>query len=163
MILYSLRCAKSHEFEAWFRDSAAFDAQVAKRAVACPECGSVKVKKAPMAPRLSFGRSSAREAEPTAPPEMPTVAVSAPQAPAVPPEPKGAAVMARQALEALRKQVEANCEYVGERFAEEARKIHYGETARRDIYGEANDQEAAALAEEGVEFHRVPWVRRTDS
>ena len=71
--------------------------------------------------------------------------------------------MARGVLEAIRKEIEAKCDYVGERFAEEARKIHYGEVDKRDIYGEASDEEAAALSEEGVEFHRIPWVRRTNS
>ena len=154
MIVYSLQCAKRHEFEAWFRDSAAYDAQRTKRAVACPECGSTKIEKAPMAPRLSKG-SAAEAGTAVARPPNPTENAQRAS--------KGAAVMARGVLEAIRKEIEAKCDYVGERFAEEARKIHYGEVDKRDIYGEASDEEAAALSEEGVEFHRIPWVRRTNS
>lgn len=150
MIVYSLTCAKHHEFEAWFRDSAAYEVQVGKRAVACPECGTTKVSKAPMAPRLALGR----------PAEAGVAATAA--APNPSPSPTQAAVMARKTLEVLRKQVEEKCEYVGERFPEEARKIHYREVAPRDIYGEASDEDATALAEEGVEFHRIPWIRRTE-
>jgi len=153
MIVYSLKCARDHEFEAWFRDSSSYDVQASRRAVACPECGSTKVSKAPMAPRLS--RGAAPEGEPAS--------TQAKPAPAAAPAGESTAIMARQSLEALRQQVEANCEYVGERFPEEARKIHYGEVKRRDIYGEAKDEEAKALAEEGVEFHRIPWVRRGNS
>jgi len=153
MIVYSLKCAREHNFEVWFRDSSSYEQQVARRAVACPECGSSKVSKAPMAPRLS--RGAAMEAEPAA--------AQAQEPRASPTAPEGAAMMARRSLEALQRQVEASCEYVGERFPEEARKIHYGEAKRRDIYGEAKDDEAKALAEEGVEFHRIPWIRRGHS
>ncbi|HUC62555.1 MAG TPA: DUF1178 family protein [Alphaproteobacteria bacterium] len=155
MILYRLRCAKRHEFEAWFRDGAGYEAQAAKRAIACPECGSTKIAKAPMAPRLARGRAAAENAE-------------AKPAPATQGAPQPGTTMvsvreARAALEALQKRIEQNCDYVGERFAEEARKIHYGEVAARDIYGETSDEDAAALADEGVEFQRIPWVRRRES
>jgi hypothetical protein len=139
MIVFSLICARRHEFEAWFRDGASFDAQQAKRAIACPECGNTKVEKAPMAPRLAPRREDGGRAR------------------------KHTAVMGRQALLQLRRHVEQNCEYVGERFADEARKIHYEEAEKRDIYGEASDEDAKALAEEGVEFHRIPWPTREDS
>ncbi|HYB57120.1 MAG TPA: DUF1178 family protein [Alphaproteobacteria bacterium] len=156
MIVYSLNCAKHHTFEAWFRDSASYEAQASRRAVLCPECGSTKVSKAPMAPRLARGPRA--EGEPA---ERPAEAQTTP-APAAKESPGGPALMAQKALKALMRQIEANCEYVGERFAEEARKIHYGEVKRRDIYGEAKDEEAEALTEEGVEFHRIPWLRRSD-
>ncbi len=153
MIVYSLVCAKSHRFDAWFRDSATYDSQAARRAVACPECGSTKVAKAPMAPRLSRGAAGEPEEKKETPPQPPAGAEA----------PASAEATTRKALLALRQEVEANCEYVGERFPEEARKIHYGEVVRRDIYGEAKDEEAAALAEEGVAFRRIPWLRRSDS
>ncbi|HLI11030.1 MAG TPA: DUF1178 family protein [Alphaproteobacteria bacterium] len=143
MILYRLKCVRHHEFEAWFRDSAAYDTQRKKRAIACPDCGSTRVSKSPMAPRLARQRG---EAEP-----QPSAAA----------DPR--AVAARKALEALRAQVEANCDYVGERFAEEARKIHYGEVERRHIYGEASEEDARSLTAEGIEFQRIPWIRRGDA
>jgi hypothetical protein len=154
MILFRLRCAKRHEFEGWFRDGASYEAQAAKRAIACPECGSTKVAKAPMAPSLARGRGRAEPSEPTQ-----TTNISAPSI--TPPAPQAGAT--REALEALRKKVEESCDYVGEQFAEEARKIHYGETGARNIYGETSDDDAEALAEEGVEFHRIPWIRRRES
>lgn len=135
MIVFSLRCATGHEFEGWFRDGAAWEKQAKAGKIACPNCGSAKVEKAPMAPRLAR-QGRAPEISPA---EM------------------------RKALVAIRKQVEAHCEHVGPNFAEEARKIHYGEVERRNIYGDATDQDAAALREEGVEFARIPWVRRADS
>jgi len=151
MIVYSLKCARDHNFEVWFRDSSSYEVQAARRAVTCPECGSTKVSKAPMAPRLARGGTGEETPEAT----QPQAAANA--------APAGAAMMTRRSLEALRRQVESSCEYVGERFPEEARKIHYGEVERRDIYGEAKDEDAKALAEEGIEFHRIPWIRRGDS
>jgi len=143
MILFDLKCAKGHVFEGWFRDGAAFDAQAAAREITCPSCGSRNIAKAPMAPRIGKGAKAAKEA----PPE--TKAVAAPPG-------------MMQALRELRRHVEANCDYVGERFAEEARRIHYGESDRRNIYGEASDEEARALDDEGIEFKRIPWVPRHD-
>ncbi len=163
MILYLLRCAKRHEFEAWFRDSAAYEALAAQQALACPDCGSTKIAKAPMAPHLGRGRRSGAAAE--APP--PSAATSeSPERNGANPRPAANSVMAREAraaIEALRKKVEESCDYVGERFAEEARKIHYGETAAHDIYGETSDEDAVELADEGIEFHRIPWPRRRES
>src|SRR5215470_6791318 len=101
MILFDLKCPKHHVFEAWFPDSDAFDSQVAGRRVSCPVCGSRRIEKAPMAPRIGKG-------EPAPPPAAP---------------PQMAAM--RQVLRQLRKQVEENCDYVGGRFPEEARRIHY--------------------------------------
>lgn len=139
MILFDLRCAKGHVFEAWFRDNAAYDNQAKAGAVNCPDCGSRKVEKAVMAPRI--GKKN----------EIGHRQIA-----------KEMAEMKRQLTE-LRAKVEANCEYVGGKFAEEARRIHYGEIERRDIYGEATDDEARDLHEEGVEFARIPWLPRHDS
>lgn len=152
MILYALNCSKDHAFEAWFPNSAAFDKQAKKGIVSCPICGDIKVRKAIMAPRIAKGAGKK--------------APAAPQAPAPPPSPQpGNHVMApqmREMLHELRKQVEANCDYVGTDFAEEARKIHYGETEERGIYGEASDADAEALQEEGIEVGRIPWLPRTN-
>ncbi|HZD24751.1 MAG TPA: DUF1178 family protein [Alphaproteobacteria bacterium] len=141
MIVFDLICANEHTFEAWFPDSKAFDRQRRKKAVECPVCGDTKVQKALMAPNIAT--SEKREA--TA---------------------KSKAVMAAQTMRALaeaRKHIEENCENVGDRFAEEARKIHYGETEKRDIYGQASKDEAEALRDEGVEFAEIPWVPRMDN
>ncbi|MBI1209089.1 MAG: DUF1178 family protein [Azospirillum sp.] len=134
MILFQLKCGAEHQFEAWFRDGAAWENRSAG-SIACPVCGDTAIAKAPMAPRIS--RHAA-------------VAPAAAQAP-------GQDIS--QQIQDLRKKVEETCEHVGDRFAEEARRIHYGETARRDIYGEATNGEAEQLREEGVAFCRIPWPR----
>jgi len=154
MILFELKCASDHRFEAWFRDGAAYDAQAAAGTISCPLCGDTKVGKAPMAPRIAK-----RLRDPAEP------------AKAVAPTPVGAADDKAAALQAevlrqlgeLKRAVEENCDYVGDRFAEEARRIHYGETDPRGIYGEASDGEVAELKEEGVTIHRIPWLPRTNS
>jgi len=139
MILFDLRCAKGHVFEAWFRSNVSFGSQAKAGAVACPACGSRKVEKAPMAPRIGKGSEATRQ--------------------------QMAAELAetKRQLHELRAKVESNCDYVGAKFAEEARRIHRGEVARRDIYGEATDDEAKELSDEGVEFARIPWLPRHDS
>ncbi len=142
MILFDVKCAKGHVFEAWFRDSTTADRQMVGRKLACPSCGNTKTAKAPMAPRI--GKKGDK---PTSPPaEMAAMSGKI-----------------RKELTELRAKVEANCDYVGEKFAEEARKIHYGETDPRGIYGETSKDEAHELAEEGVEFARIPWLPRHDS
>ncbi|MEM7442067.1 MAG: DUF1178 family protein [Pseudomonadota bacterium] len=136
MISFNLRCANGHGFEAWFKDSATFDAQQASGEIACPICGDEQIVKAPMAPRIG----------------KPTPSSAA--------EEKMAATITkmREQLVEMRKQVEEKCEHVGPRFAQEARRIHFGEVEHRDIYGEATEEEAEELEEEGVEFARVPWI-----
>ena len=142
MILYELHCSADHGFEAWFKDGAAYDRQAEAGEIVCPVCGDTRVAKALMAPRLAKGRADGEGA----------VA-----------EPDGEAVRMREALMQLRRHVEANCDYVGNRFAEEARRIHYGETGHRNIYGEATDDQARELSDEGIKVGRVPWLPRTDS
>ncbi|MGK9233113.1 DUF1178 family protein [Inquilinus limosus] len=139
MILYELRCEAGHGFEAWFRNSDTYDTQVAAGEVNCPVCGSSSVQKALMAPAIA--KRPAEDGRRT----HTTMAE------------------ARRQLEALRRKIEENCEYVGDRFAEEARKIHYEEAGHRDIYGEATEAEARELEEEGIGVARIPWVSRTDS
>jgi len=136
MILFTLRCGAGHEFEGWFRDGEGFDEQQAAGEIACPECGDVKIEKAVMAP--SIGRSHKN-------------------VPAISP------AQMRAALVELRRQVETNCDYVGERFAEEARRIHYKEVDPHGIYGEASTEESKELAEEGISFGRIPWLPTTDA
>jgi hypothetical protein len=131
MIVYNLRCANSHEFEGWFKDSAAFDAQADATKLVCPVCNSRKIEKAIMAPAVA----GAKKADLSAPEEMRKM---------------------RQFMTGLRKYVQDNAEYVGPRFAEEARKIHYGETEERQIYGESTVKEAVELVEEGIDVAPLP-------
>jgi hypothetical protein len=160
MILYRLRCSKGHEFESWFKDSKTYERQEKKSLIGCAVCGNAKVVRAPMAPRLGKGGKKADV-------EMPAPAAAPAPAPAPSPEQQQMAAMAkhmpkelREALLKVRAEVEKNCEHVGDKFAEEARKIHYGESDKRGIYGETSDEEAEALADEGIEFGRLPWIPR---
>lgn len=137
MILFDLRCAEDHEYEAWFRDSASFEAQSAAGEIICPVCGDADVVKAPMAPRLAKRKSG--DASPAG---------------------NG---MAMRVLEEMHRHVRENCDDVGDKFAEEARKIHYGEAEKRGIYGEATNAEARELTEEGVDIHRLPQLPRQDA
>jgi hypothetical protein len=139
MILFKLRCRAEHEFDAWFRDGATYDRQAGRGQIACPQCGDSAVDKAPMAPRL--GRSGGDEK---------TTASPSP-------------AQLRRMLQEVRRHVEANCDYVGERFAEEARRIHNGDAEARGIYGEASEDESQALADDGIEVARIPWVPPTDA
>lgn len=165
MIKYRLVCAHDHTFDAWFRDSAAYDALAEAGSVQCPTCGTVEVSKALMAPNLA--RRKGADDRPARPPEAETPAESpAAEAtaavPAVTAAPDKRTVVAAamgQALRQLRAVVEQNCDNVGDRFAEEARKIHYGEAKPRGIYGETTPEETRELEEEGVEFHTLPWVK----
>ena len=168
MIVYNLNCRKDHLFKAWFRDSAAFDEQAEASALACPTCGDSKIEKAIMAPRLGKGARPGpdlgpdlgpdRGAEPAAEPAE-TVPAATPKA--VLETEKAGQVM--KALAELRQKIERNFDHVGPGFAEEARKIHYGETDPRNIYGETSEEQAEALREEGIEFGRIPWLPRHDT
>lgn len=130
MIVYNLRCRNSHEFEGWFRDSAAFDAQAKAGRVVCPVCESKSVEKAIMSPAVAGAKKP--------------VAVA------------GESKKMRQFMTGLRKYVQENADYVGPKFAEEARKIHYGESEERHIYGEATLKEAKDLLDEGVDVSPLP-------
>jgi hypothetical protein len=162
VIRYALSCDRDHAFESWFQNSAAYDKQAKRGLVNCPMCGSTKVEKAIMAPRVAL----ADAAEPKPPSPTPIQTPPPPITPApMPPIPPGNAPVAivssqerelRQKLKDLRDHVTKNARYVGARFPEEARKIHYGETEHRSIYGEASPKEAKLLHEEGIEFHPLP-------
>ncbi len=152
MIRYALRCEKDHAFEAWFRSGADYDRLADAGGVACAVCGSVRVEKAPMAP--SIGRAGKDRAAPP-PPEAPAPA-AAPDKTQLVADPRQRALI--EAMRELRKKITENADYVGDKFAEEARKIHYQETEPRGIYGEATREEAEELAEEGVAFAPLPPV-----
>jgi hypothetical protein len=163
MIKYALRCERDHEFESWFKNSAAYDSQRKRGLIACPTCGSAKVEKAIMAPRLARNESADAEPHPAAsatPPPAPS-AVPVPM-PFAPPGKGTVAIMSpqerelRKKLKELREHIVKNADYVGQRFPEQARKIHYGETEHRSIYGEASAEEAKELHEEGIAFHPLP-------
>ncbi len=157
MIRYALNCDNGHTFESWFANSAAYDKQAKRGLVACPVCESTKVEKAIMAPRL--GRADPAEPQRTRLPATPM-----PPAPVHGPAPGPVAVMSpperelRQKLRELRDHITKNADYVGPRFPEQARKIHYGEIEHRSIYGEASPDEAKELHEEGIEFHPLPTL-----
>ena len=150
MIRYALVCEKGHDFESWFQDSAAYDKQAKRGLVNCPRCGSAKVGKAIMAPRLAGAKK--RTASVETPAEAPAAAAEkAPVAMLSPQEREF-----RIKLKELREHLTKNADHVGAKFPEEARKMHYGETEHRSIYGEASPEEAKALVEEGIEFHPLP-------
>ena len=165
MIRYELRCDQAHEFDGWFKDSAAFDKLAGAGLVECPHCGPAKVAKRLMAPAIPKKGRPARNTKAEAPP------APVPEAPTAPPSPpalRAAALAAmpaemRAMLRHLRTEVEKNCDYVGADFAEEARKIHHGEAEARGIFGEASEDEAEALREEGIEVARIPWVPPSDA
>jgi hypothetical protein len=165
MIRYALRCEEGHEFETWFENSAAFDKQAARKLVTCPHCNSAKVEKAIMAPRLTRHRhppSAPADATPTAAtvPTANTPTMAAPGANDGVPAPVAMVSPQEQELRSklkeLRDHIVKNADYVGRNFPEEARKIHYGETERRSIFGEASPEDAKELHEEGIEFHALP-------
>jgi hypothetical protein len=156
MIRYALICEKGHDFESWFQDSAAYDKQAKRGLVTCPQCGSAKVEKAIMAPRLSAAAKKRG-----APIEAPAPASATPTAPA----PSAPVAMIspqeqefRSKLKELRDHLTKNADNVGGKFPEEARKMHYGEIEHRSIYGVASPEEAQDLSEEGIEFHPLPLL-----
>ncbi|MGQ0664478.1 MAG: DUF1178 family protein [Pseudomonadota bacterium] len=156
MIVFDLKCGNGHVFESWFKDGATFERQHKRGHMACTICGSLEVAKAVMAPRISSAKDAVPPREQGGTPgESPVGVANHPAAPR-------AVALARELAE-LRRRVEENCEPVGDRFAEEARKMHYGEAEKRGIYGEASDRQAYELTEEGIEFSRVPWPPRRDS
>jgi hypothetical protein len=160
MILFTLRCAAGHQFEGWFRDNAAYDRQHRRGLIACPDCGSNEIDKAPMAPRL--GRSHKGEADAPEPQHNAAAEPAAPPAPSANAEAPTPAQV-RRALQILRRHIERNCENVGSGFAEEARRIHKGEAKARSIYGDATQAESKALLEEGIEIASIPWVPSSDA
>lgn len=140
MIVYVLLCENGHRFDAWFRDSGAFESQQRDGALSCPNCASLNIRKAPNAPHVARARSAtpaeAKAGETASPGEI------------------------AELLTQLREHIESRCDYVGEQFAEQARRIHYGETEKRDIYGEATTKEASELRAEGIDVAAIPMLVR---
>jgi hypothetical protein len=170
MIHYDLRCAGGHNFDGWFRSSTAFDEQSAAGLVDCPTCASTSVTRAIMAPRVSTGlrRAHPRETEPTpepaaATPDAQTTEVAVTTGPSEGPASSPMPDQVRAVLQRIRAEIEQKCDYVGPRFAEQARAMHEGEVEARPIYGETTPAEAEALAEDGIEVSRIPWISRADS
>lgn len=139
MINYTLKCDAGHSFDSWFASAAAFDGLARAGQLSCVHCGSTKVSKAIMTPRVAKGRSTAPEGAASGP------ALSAP------------ANEAERALAALRRKIEANSDYVGDRFAKEARAMHAGDTPQRAIHGEARLDQARELIAEGVPLMPLPF------
>jgi hypothetical protein len=160
MIHYQLQCGAGHGFDGWFKDSGAFDKQAARGLLVCPVCGDAKVERALMTPSVPR-KANARSEPVVAPPPAP-----APERPAAPAPATLAGRMpdhVRAMLQKLRAEVEKSCDYVGNDFPDEARRMHRGESEHRGIYGEANPSDVDALMEEGIEIARIPWVPRADS
>jgi hypothetical protein len=155
MIRYALRCERDHTFESWFQDSSAFDAQVKRKLVSCPACGSVKVEKAIMAPRIASKKGRER-AEPVPAAPAPTETPETPAATTPTPLLMAQERELRAKLRELRDHIVKNADNVGERFPNEARKMHYGDIEHRPIYGEASPEEARALVDEGIEVSPLP-------
>jgi hypothetical protein len=149
MIRYTLRCESGHAFESWFQSSSAYEAQEKRKLVNCPSCGSAKVQRAIMAPQIvsKRGRNDAQPA-PVATTDV-TAPVSTPLMMAQERE-------LRAKIKELRDHIVKNADNVGERFPNEARKMHYGDIEHRPIYGEATPDEARSLIEEGVEVSPLP-------
>jgi hypothetical protein len=150
VIVYSLHCDNGHAFEGWFARMAAFDEQAANGSLCCPLCDSRAVSKAPMAPALSSSVGERQQAG------VPVAVENATPAPIPPAQIPDELRKMRQFMTGLRKYIQDNADYVGPRFPEEARKIHYGETEERHIYGEATMEEAADLVEEGIDVAALP-------
>ncbi len=177
MIHYQLRCGSGHGFDGWFPGSASFDQQAEAGLLACPVCADTRVERAMMAPRV---RTGARAVAPEMPAEDARVPAVVPKnAPENAPEsasenarvnaPEKALVpggpipdQMRAMLQRVRAEVERRCEYVGASFAEQARAIHEGTQPPKAIYGESTPEEAEALAEDGIEVARIPWIPRAD-
>jgi hypothetical protein len=151
MIRYALVCETGHAFESWFADSGAYDKQAKRGLVTCPQCGSAKVEKAIMAPRLATSKKRKAHAQAADAPAVPAHEAPAPVAMVSPQEREFHAK-----LKELRNHLLKNADHVGPKFPEEARKMHYGEIEHRSIYGEASPDEAKALIEEGIEVHPLP-------
>ncbi len=149
MIRYKLRCDRGHAFESWFQSSSAYESQEKRNLVSCPACGSAKVERAIMAPQIvnkkirdSAAASPAASTEVTAPTSTPLIMAQEREL--------------RVKLKELRDHIVKNADNVGERFPNEARKMHYGDIEHRPIYGEASPEEARSLIDEGVEVSPLP-------
>lgn len=138
MMLFDVQCEKNHRFEGWFNSNAGFEKQVTSKLISCPFCTSTKISKAPMAPKvLSGGTSTSEEKQISLKPTDEEVAL-------------------RNIVEQVKQALKKNSTDVGDKFAEEARKIHYGESEQKNIHGNTTPKETKELQEEGVEFITLP-------
>jgi hypothetical protein len=147
MIRYTLRCARGHSFESWFQSSSAYESQRKRRLVSCPDCGSEDVEKAIMAPQLAGTRKRGKA-------ELPAATEADPATPLMMAQEREL----RAKLKELREHIVKSADNVGERFPNEARKMHYGEIEHRPIYGEASAKEARSLIDEGIEVLPLPTL-----
>ncbi len=167
MILFALTCSNKHVFEGWFRNNATYEQQSASGGITCPRCGDVNIIKAPMAPHIGKTAVVLSKTEGKGD-EAKTADISVASDDVVTPETLKTGVADQktkkiyQMLRQFRQEIEKNCEHVGDRFADEARKIHLGEGKKRGIYGNVTAQEAQELAEEGIEYAEIPWLPKTN-
>jgi hypothetical protein len=152
MIRYHLRCERGHAFESWFQSSSAYDSQVKRKLVNCPSCGSAKVEKAIMAPQIARTKKAGAAPEIQQPEAAPAEVAPAASTPLMMAQEREL----RAKLKELRDHVVKNADNVGERFPNEARKMHYGDIEHRPIYGEASPDEARSLIDEGIEVTPLP-------
>ena len=152
MIRYSLHCDRGHTFESWFQSSSAYESQEKRKLVNCPVCGSARVERAIMAPQIvsKKGRDSQSNDAPV--PVQPTEVIAPGSTPLLMAQEREL----RAKLKELRDHIVKNADNVGERFPNEARKMHYGDIEHRPIYGEASPEEARSLIDEGVEVSPLP-------
>lgn len=168
MIVFDLKCGEGHRFEAWFRSSDDFETQCRDQVICCPVCSDAHIEKAPMAPAINSGERS--ESEPAAPAEAGHDSATGADIQGDEVGPIAAAelppALRREldnVLSRVREHVEKTCDYVGRDFANEARRMHYGEADSRDIYGEATNDETVELLEEGIDVMPLPLRRKTDA
>jgi hypothetical protein len=153
MIHYHLRCERDHAFESWFQSSSAYETQEKRKLVSCPVCGSTKVERAIMAPQIVSKRGHEISAPAAAAAPAPAAEAAAP---ASTPLMMAQERELRTKLKELRDHIVKNADNVGERFPNEARKMHYGDIEHRPIYGEASPDEARSLIDEGIEVSPLP-------
>ena len=139
MILFDLKCDKNHKFEAWFASSVAYDKQLKNKLIKCPYCNSTRIEKALMAPNINTKTTSKINKKNASQKKL------------------------ERQIKKFRKYIEKNTDNVGKNFAEEARKIYYGETKSRPIRGESTEKEARELSEEGIPFSKLPWHSKEDA
>ncbi len=139
MILFDLKCDKNHKFEAWFASSVDYEKQLKNKLIECPYCNSTRIEKALMAPNLNTKTTSKINKKNVSQKKL------------------------ERQIKKFRKYIEKNTDNVGKNFAEEARKIYYGETKSRPIRGESTEKESQELQEEGIPFSRLPWQTKEDA
>jgi hypothetical protein len=142
VIHYQLVCKSDHAFDGWFHNSALFDRQVEAGLVTCPVCGIDHVTRGLMAPAVRTGAKGGQLDQSRSQPRIPDAI--------------------RAELQNLRARIERNCENMGDRFADEAIKMHHGEVEERAIYGYTTDDDCGALADAGVEVMAIPWLKPAD-